>query len=309
MAHLSLNLLLSAKVAKFLKIPPANLEHTSNFEEIEDHWTSFWRCEVMARVENSENLILLCTNHRTGYSFVISTPPNLEMMTGRMFDGLFHSLKRFQIPPPGSNKAEYSLLRGQARSLTGFQNQRIPEVLKILKTIHDPIHLMKVINGLPTRYIPEVFPDAAFEKHLENDPLFKKKPPPTATTRCPCQSGLGYADCCHPFLEGLETAKNAEQLTRSRYTAYFSGNTDYLLKTTHPKMRSPGLRQKIEEIKQSTKWLGLKLISMTQGGIYDKQGKVVFRAEALIHGTPQTLTVHARFRRYEGRWMYWDAKG
>jgi len=47
---------------------------------------------------------------------------------------------------------------------------------------------------------------------------------------CPCDSGKAYKQCCHPLHEGSPAA-NAEQLMRSRYTAYVLMLEEYLLQT------------------------------------------------------------------------------
>lgn len=39
-------------------------------------------------------------------------------------------------------------------------------------------------------------------------------------TSCPCGSSRSYADCCEPFVTGAAKAQTAEQLMRSRYTAF-----------------------------------------------------------------------------------------
>jgi len=37
---------------------------------------------------------------------------------------------------------------------------------------------------------------------------------------CPCGSARSYADCCGPVIAGAQRAGTAEQVMRSRYTAY-----------------------------------------------------------------------------------------
>jgi len=50
---------------------------------------------------------------------------------------------------------------------------------------------------------------------------------------CPCGSGKLLANCCQPIITN-DNANTAEQLMRSRYTAFVLGDTAYLLKTWHP---------------------------------------------------------------------------
>ena len=53
---------------------------------------------------------------------------------------------------------------------------------------------------------------------------------------CPCGKGL-YAACCGKFHEGKELTGNAEELMRSRYSAFVLKNEVYLLSTWHPSTR------------------------------------------------------------------------
>jgi uncharacterized protein YchJ len=58
--------------------------------------------------------------------------------------------------------------------------------------------------------------------------------------RCPCGTGLPYAECCRPLHDGTGTAASAEQLMRSRYSAFAVGDPAYLLATWHPTTRPTG---------------------------------------------------------------------
>ena len=53
--------------------------------------------------------------------------------------------------------------------------------------------------------------------------------------QCPCESGKTFKKCCEPFITGAKEAETAEQLMRSRYTAYTQVEMDYIQKTHDPK--------------------------------------------------------------------------
>ncbi len=76
-----------------------------------------------------------------------------------------------------------------------------------------------------------------------------------AISKCYCQSDGTYLNCCEPLHNG-EPATNAEQLMRSRYSAYVLSLESYLLNTWHPDTRpaSLGLSQD-----SNRKWLGLSI--------------------------------------------------
>ena len=51
---------------------------------------------------------------------------------------------------------------------------------------------------------------------------------------CPCGSTKPYADCCRPLIAGDRRAETAEQLMRSRYTAYVKKELAWLRESLHP---------------------------------------------------------------------------
>lgn len=58
---------------------------------------------------------------------------------------------------------------------------------------------------------------------------------------CPCGLGEKYDSCCGRYHSGTP-APTAEQLMRSRYTAFALGDADYLLRTWHPSARPRTLK-------------------------------------------------------------------
>ena len=69
-------------------------------------------------------------------------------------------------------------------------------------------------------------------------------------SKCPCGSGKKYKECCFKWHK-LGSAPNALLLMKSRYSAYATGNADYIIKTTHP--TSPHYEKDIAEWKKSVK--------------------------------------------------------
>ncbi len=120
---------------------------------------------------------------------------------------------------------------------------------------------------------------------------------------CPCGSGKSYADCCQPYLTQTSDAPTAETLMRSRYTAFTLGNEAYLRHSWHPD-NCP----KIIRLNEDTRWLGLKIKNTVAGGEHDESGDVEFIARSKIHGKASRLHENSRFGRFEGRWVYIDAK-
>ena len=120
---------------------------------------------------------------------------------------------------------------------------------------------------------------------------------------CPCESGLDYAACCGRFIDGGEKPETAEQLMRSRYTAYTLCNGDYLKRTWHP-TRRPGMLGLDDKVR----WLGLKVKRTEKGGADDSEGIVEFVARYKIDGRGHRLHEISRFVKENGQWLYVDGK-
>lgn len=124
------------------------------------------------------------------------------------------------------------------------------------------------------------------------------KKTPSTDDRCSCGSGSALSDCCGKYLDGNSTAPTAEQLMRSRYTAYVRMNAPYLLATWHASTRPPHLDL------SPTQWLGL---TIKRHEVQDADHAIVeFIARYKIGGRAYKLHETSRFVREEGRWYYVD---
>ena len=95
---------------------------------------------------------------------------------------------------------------------------------------------------------------------------------------------------------------------RSRYSAYFFRLVDYLVETTHPDTKEPGLKLALETTIHEANWCDLTIIASTKGGKGDKAGKVEFVAAYFLAGERHELHERSRFKRSKGRWKYLDGK-
>ena len=119
--------------------------------------------------------------------------------------------------------------------------------------------------------------------------------------RCPCSSGLPVTECCGPLLEGTRTAATAEQLMRSRYSAFVLGDPGHLLATWHPRTRPAAL-----ELDPDVRWTGLDVLTTTGGSPLETEGTVEFRAHHVVDGRAGAQHERSRFLRERGRWLYLD---
>lgn len=126
---------------------------------------------------------------------------------------------------------------------------------------------------------------------------------PAAVDRpCPCLSGELYPDCCGRFHSGAADAPTAEQLMRSRYSAFAVGDAGYLLRTWHPDTRPGEL-----ELEAGIEWRRLDILSTSRGGPLDTEGIVEFKAWFRQDGEHGSLHETSSFRRISRRWYYLEA--
>ena len=120
---------------------------------------------------------------------------------------------------------------------------------------------------------------------------------------CPCGSP-DYDRCCGRFHHGA-APETAEQLMRSRYSAYVLGLGDYLVATWHPDTRPADIDVASAEAK-ATRWLGLDVKRHVADG---DSAVVEFVARYRIGGgSAQRLHEISRFERIDGRWYYRDGQ-
>lgn len=127
----------------------------------------------------------------------------------------------------------------------------------------------------------------------------------TDMDRCPCGSGRGFEDCCGPILGGAP-APTAEALMRSRYTAYVRDQVDHIERTHASSANEDFDRAATEELAHSVDWLGLDILSTSDGLESDETGTVEF---AVRYRQNREMTVHhelSYFGREDGRWVYVD---
>ena len=112
-----------------------------------------------------------------------------------------------------------------------------------------------------------------------------------------------------PFHYGRANPGTATELMRARYSAYFFRIAEFLVATTHPDKRRPGMREELESCIHETDWSFLTIVGSSKGGADDKTGKVEFIAEYFIEGRRHELSERSRFRRFKGQWKYLDERG
>jgi SEC-C motif domain protein len=123
--------------------------------------------------------------------------------------------------------------------------------------------------------------------------------------KCPCNSGKNYEACCEPFLTNKALPETAEQLMRSRYTAFTLADVDYLKKTLAPESRTDFDVQSTKKWAESSQWKGLQIVSTEKGQADDKKGQVEFIATYVIDGEALDHHEVSQFRKSDsGQWLF-----
>jgi SEC-C motif domain protein len=120
-------------------------------------------------------------------------------------------------------------------------------------------------------------------------------------TRCPCSSGLPFDECCGPLHAGERTAGTAEQLMRSRFSAFAVGDAAYLRRTWHASTRPAHL-----DLDDDVRWYRLDVLATDGGGAFDTAGTVEFEAFWRSPAGRGSMREVSRFRRGPDGWQYVD---
>lgn len=125
--------------------------------------------------------------------------------------------------------------------------------------------------------------------------------------QCPCSSGLIHPNCCGQFHSGGLTPETAEQLMRSRYTAYVNNNSDYLVDTLHPEKVTPTLFNELLNSFKGIVWSGLEIKETTGGGKNDDKGTVSFSAFYETAEGKFRMDENSLFVKIADKWYYKEA--
>ena len=121
---------------------------------------------------------------------------------------------------------------------------------------------------------------------------------------CPCGSELEFEKCCSPVIQGERTAATAEELMRTRYTAYTQVEMDFLQSTVHPDFRQDEDADGARDWAENSEWHGLEIISTAGGGSDDDTGRVEYVASYSYEGQDKQYHEVASFSRADGDWHF-----
>ncbi len=125
---------------------------------------------------------------------------------------------------------------------------------------------------------------------------------------CPCKSNKKFMECCGKFLEKKETPKTAEELMRSRYSAYTMGHIDYLFDTHHESTKEELNRDEMTAWSKEASWHGLEIVKTDAGGEKDNQGLVEFICQYQIGEKMERHHEVSSFVKENGKWFFHEGR-
>jgi SEC-C motif-containing protein len=119
-------------------------------------------------------------------------------------------------------------------------------------------------------------------------------------TNCYCGSSKTFENCCKIYIKGIQKPTTAEALMRSRYSAFATGEADYLVATTHSSTRKFHKKSDILAWSKSNQWIKLEVIASTETTVTFKAYYLDYQLKAQIHHEHSTFTFE------NGSWFYVD---
>ena len=126
-------------------------------------------------------------------------------------------------------------------------------------------------------------------------------------SNCHCGSELPFEQCCQSIINGAP-APTAEALMRARYSAYVVGDINFLNSSLAPDERHDFDPEQAKAWSENSKWLGLTIHAVKDGGEADQAGQVDFTASYEYQGGRQDHRELASFKRLDGVWHYTDGR-
>ncbi len=118
---------------------------------------------------------------------------------------------------------------------------------------------------------------------------------------CPCgrDPEIDIDDCCGQYLDDDAQPSTAEQLMRSRFSAFALGNEAYLARSWASATRPVNIA-----LDPTQKWTTLEIVDTVGGGVLAREGVVEFKAHYVRDGEPGVVHERSAFAREKARWVY-----
>jgi SEC-C motif-containing protein len=122
--------------------------------------------------------------------------------------------------------------------------------------------------------------------------------------KCPCGKDKTYQKCCGEVHMDSQPAICAEDLMRSRYTAFTLGMGQYLNDSHSKSTRNEDEKDSIAQWSKSVKWIKLEVLNSSLGQCEDTKGTVEFKAHFKQGLFKKVIHENSSFIKEEGKWYY-----
>jgi SEC-C motif-containing protein len=119
---------------------------------------------------------------------------------------------------------------------------------------------------------------------------------------CPCNPIKLYKNCCQKAHHNIKSVISAEQLMRSRYSAFVLADIKHLHKSHHSSTRlSKKEYKELENWTKSVEWGKLEITNTTKDTIH-------FNSFFIENGNLECIQENSNFCKENNYWVYLDAK-
>ncbi|TQF71541.1 YchJ family protein [Pseudoalteromonas luteoviolacea] len=122
---------------------------------------------------------------------------------------------------------------------------------------------------------------------------------------CFCGHAQPFEQCCQLFISGQQYPDTAEQLMRSRYSAYRMKEANYIVQTYAQEKRNEHSEEEILLFANQVEFINLEIVDT---GEDDRFQYVEFKASYLEDQQLSMLHERSRFIKEDGHWMYLDGE-
>ena len=121
---------------------------------------------------------------------------------------------------------------------------------------------------------------------------------------CYCGNNKTYKTCCEVFHLNNGKTDTAQQLMRSRYSAFVLAKGDYLMQTHHSSTRPISEKKAIVKWTKSVEWIKLEVLETAKGLKKNDKGTVTFNAYFYENGGVNTIHEKSAFIKENDKWYY-----
>ncbi len=116
--------------------------------------------------------------------------------------------------------------------------------------------------------------------------------------KCFCGTTKSFSACCQPFINKEKLPQTPEQLMRSRFSAYATGNGQYIYDTYAKSSQVSQSVKELNEWSEACKWIALQIHSINNNDVIENESAeqfVEFSAFYIADGVLCELRENSRF--------------